>query len=1011
MSLSYLGSAFNNSNSSNYVLTNSSNQWGAAVLNMVPMDNSLARALIYMSSNSATNYSSNLSFSQGDSNNRLSVDITSSNCALKFNGSALVSCNLQPIYNSNVELAVRTRLDTTKVYYNRSLLINYVGSNLDFSTGNFIWSASNNTNASNTTYISYPSLEGVFTVSNSLEVLSSSKFQNINAGAITATSISTPALTTMSNLLYGVSNSTFISNVSASIVTSPLYVFDSNQIPQLSASNDSVTLLVGSTSNDSFNVVKNGNINLLKIQSGLTNSAVFNSTLDATSITEGSVALTTKYAQSNTLSNYVALSNFVTYSNSVSASISTLSNSFSNYPTFSNFNSYSNFVSSNFRLNSGTVPWGSITDAPSFNSGSGGGMGSLILNGLLSGAVSVATSYAADSISVGGKTVAQWSSDGFKSLQGAVSDFVVDGLTSKISGIKQLLSPKAGGSPFMSYNNATDKVSLLSDYGTFGDYSVHIDGTANVISITQSNGNSNVYLGLDKAWFSSNVGIGVTSPSYKLDVAGTINTSSNLQVGLSAAIGSNISANTRFLINNPVTGGAGSGDYTNYNNSTMTIQDVTYPRVVYKSGSSTVGAVHSFESNKDVYWGESTDTGFYTFRGRTLSGTNVTMSGNVGFGVSSPSNARLEVSNNATGKSHLILTGSAYNSNGWTNTSGVMMALGFNSNNNRQLWFMDSANSTQNTTNVAARIGLNAGAVYIDAVSTDGTTAKPISIGGAGVILGGNVGIGTASPTQKLDVAGHIVSSGNMVSSGIIQAPSISGTTSVTTPLLQCTAGAMSIKSEYEMYYTADYDGNNGGAAHVFFSNSNEKMRISAAGNVGIGTNNPAFKLDVSGVIYASSNLLVSGNVGIGTASPAQKLDVVGTTLCRNGNTGSTSTNNQILFSYAGTQTYTHAIKSRHNVSDTSNAIDFYVWQSSDTSSGIGTKQVMTLDTNGVGIGTTTPSQKLDVVGNINASGAVTAASLTTTGTAQAAKISCGYISVADYSVNSAAYASDVFSY
>jgi hypothetical protein len=75
-------------------------------------------------------------------------------------------------------------------------------------------------------------------------------------------------------------------------------------------------------------------------------------------------------------------------------------------------------------------------------------------------------------------------------------------------------------------------------------------------------------------------------------------------------------------------------------------------------------------------------------------------------------------------------------------------------------------------------------------------------------------------------------------------------------------------------------------------------MRITSAGNVGIGTSTPAAVLDVNGAtnirgaldlstqnitnanqISATTNLVLqptTGNVGIGTAAPAYKLDVSG---------------------------------------------------------------------------------------------------------------------------------------
>jgi hypothetical protein len=72
---------------------------------------------------------------------------------------------------------------------------------------------------------------------------------------------------------------------------------------------------------------------------------------------------------------------------------------------------------------------------------------------------------------------------------------------------------------------------------------------------------------------------------------------------------------------------------------------------------------------------------------------------------------------------------------------------------------------------------------------------------------------------------------------------------------------------------------------HVDISEG-ERMRITAYGRVGVGTNIPAYKLDVAGDAYVSSNLTVgtanlhvdttTGFVGVGTTNPTSNLHVVG---------------------------------------------------------------------------------------------------------------------------------------
>jgi len=164
--------------------------------------------------------------------------------------------------------------------------------------------------------------------------------------------------------------------------------------------------------------------------------------------------------------------------------------------------------------------------------------------------------------------------------------------------------------------------------------------------------------------------------------------------------------------------------------------------------------------------------------------------------------------------------------------------------------------------------------------------SKALTTGTAFVFDGTNVGIGGANSTSygKLEVKGTGYQASAVVStdaSGV--AVALAANSSSEARLLTV--------SNHPMW---------------FGTNNTEQMRISSAGNVGIGTNSPASKLHVVGsfrqtgatvpfewtvnagandylklnAVGYADNLVVAtsaGNVGIGTASPGTTLDVQGT--------------------------------------------------------------------------------------------------------------------------------------
>jgi hypothetical protein len=147
----------------------------------------------------------------------------------------------------------------------------------------------------------------------------------------------------------------------------------------------------------------------------------------------------------------------------------------------------------------------------------------------------------------------------------------------------------------------------------------------------------------------------------------------------------------------------------------------------------------------------------------------------------------------------------------------------------------------------------------------------------------GDVGIGTGSPSEKLTVIGNQLIAPNTLSSA--------ADTYIQTRLTGTGDG-----SPNSVRFGIDGTAFNGvayintlnaGVAAVtpltFRISSTERMRITSAGDVGIGTSSPAYKLDVTGTIYASTNYFTANDANLAWGSGATRLS---------GN----STNNTMVF-------------------------------------------------------------------------------------------------------------------
>ena len=357
-------------------------------------------------------------------------------------------------------------------------------------------------------------------------------------------------------------------------------------------------------------------------------------------------------------------------------------------------------------------------------------------------------------------------------------------------------------------------------------------------------------------YVAGNVGIGTTSPGEKLDVAGSVKTTGTVKFYNSTSHYGSIYADSEGLNLDTVanrhmifkkanvevmristsgnvgigttsptaklhiqhSGGAGSGLYvkSNVNRSKITVADNdSAAYVIAEGGKASYGTADSLSANN----------------------LTIETSGNVGIGTTSPA-SKLEIRDSIDTVLRVVKTGiSVLDLKVTTGSSDI------SSSNSNDLTF---------TTGGSERFRITSG---------------------------GNVGIGTTSPVEKLEVLGYIKSS-------------VGFKANTYTSLLESSNDTVISNSAY---YNM-----------LFKTNNAERMRITNAGNVGIGTTSPSAALEVVGGIKLSDNspltwatsntrifgqsgymqlqvaggdvmrLTSAGDVGIGVITPRAKLDVNG---------------------------------------------------------------------------------------------------------------------------------------
>ena len=357
------------------------------------------------------------------------------------------------------------------------------------------------------------------------------------------------------------------------------------------------------------------------------------------------------------------------------------------------------------------------------------------------------------------------------------------------------------------------------------------------------------------------------------------------------------------------------------------------------------------------------------FQGGTVKQT-ILENGNVGIGTSTP-DYLFEVENPSGPGAFTTIAN--FKSGTDADNTGAQINVGMNSRG----WFV--------------RAGRNVGNV---AISTMGQRESYGSFDYM-TFKGGNIGIGTASPNELLEVAGSTGATIRITSTK-------NGTWTVGEELGALefygsdTSGAgANVKASIRVS-----DFNTFGAAHnmTFYTNGGtteaERMRITATGNVSIGNTNDTYKLDVSGTCRFTGALRAEGNIQLASDASTIVNGNNASILRNNGSStiissqnnimyfrpvGDASTTGQATLDTAGNFITTGAITSKNSMTIDNGLADggslslfslgHNSWQFDNFSGALrmfqgGTVKQTILENGNVGIGTTTPQSRIHVQNN-----------------------------------------------